>query len=703
MEMFPGLSKKAFNQPEPTPSTKICRPGEFMTRYPKHADDRAQIWKDIRLFGKSLLAFGKTFQRYRAYCKDSATIVPCHSFSDNTIHGIVDRLEYELSHTLRRCVPNFGWKWREAIDKIEAQLPKTSSPAPQITIPSQGENGRPGAIITGKAPATTKRTTTTTTVLTTTSKTTTTTEQTTTTTTTSTTTTSTTTTTTTTTTSTSTTTTTTSTTSTTTTTDSATTSEPYTDPAGTTSTTEWWTQTDTTATTTTEYTTFEPTTTSTTTTTPAPTTTSEAITSTPIFNEDYDRPDLPTKCPYNWMYNLYGRKGTRRLCNRESGECDLKHFAICTTPELGRLASGSCRRTEIVFKYNEIASEFSRLASSSRGKGDRSCMYLVESLPCKELRYKRIRSAEDFYLEFANTAAMVFGACGKDTYESKWTKQLNKLKDLIFTPCNDRGMSIHSESEINDSSNAVTGLCSPTKYGNKNSETFQDSLLLVSNESVAVEKFNRAVEIFEKSPFECNLTKHKVPCDLIRMPSSSPACELAVRVYQLGEFLRPNCPLEVGNELDNLTDDLLSAVEPISGQCSPAAFDAVKSALKRGKIETIDNSLSSEIVRSQNTEVSTGRGRFMPGRMLCLLDTNVKLRYAVEVFESKEQGSKDHSAQLAKFKNYIDYLLDRRGCSINCEDFSSLFSVDSSPVRNVASLLKAARNAVKQVATSCLL
>ena len=80
MEILPGLSKKAFNRPKPTPSTKICRHGEFVTRYPKHADDRAQIWKDIRLFGKSLLAFGKTFQHYRAYCKDSATIVPCHSF-----------------------------------------------------------------------------------------------------------------------------------------------------------------------------------------------------------------------------------------------------------------------------------------------------------------------------------------------------------------------------------------------------------------------------------------------------------------------------------------------------------------------------------------------------------------------------------------------------------------------------------------------
>jgi hypothetical protein len=85
--------------------------------------------------------------------------------------------------------------------------------------------------------------------------------------------------------------------------------------------------------------------------------------------------------------------------------------------------------------------------------------------------------------------------------------------------------------------------------------------------------------------------------------------------------------------MDILTDDLLSAVEPNSGQCSPAAFDAIKSALKRGKIETNENSVSSEIVRSQNGEVSTGRGRFIPGRMLCLLDTNVKLRYAVEVFE----------------------------------------------------------------------
>ena len=84
-----------------------------------------------------------------------------------------------------------------------------------------------------------------------------------------------------------------------------------------------------------------------------------------------------------------------------------------------------------------------------------------------------------------------------------------------------------------------------------------------------------------------------------------------------------------------MTDDLLSAVEPTSGQCSPAAFDAIKSALKRGKIETNENenSVSSEIARAQNGEVSTGRGRFMPGRMLCLLDTNVKLRYAVEVFE----------------------------------------------------------------------
>ena len=80
MELLPGLIKKAFNQPKPTPSPKICRPGEFVTRYPKHADDRTQIWKDIRLFGKSLLAFGKTFQRYRAYCKETATIVPCHSF-----------------------------------------------------------------------------------------------------------------------------------------------------------------------------------------------------------------------------------------------------------------------------------------------------------------------------------------------------------------------------------------------------------------------------------------------------------------------------------------------------------------------------------------------------------------------------------------------------------------------------------------------
>lgn len=174
-------------------------------------------------------------------------------------------------------------------------------------------------------------------------------------------------------------------------------------------------------------------------------------------------------------------------------------------------------------------------------------MYLVESLPCKELRYKRIRSAEDFYLEFANTAAMIFDACGKDEYENKWTRQLNKLKDLIFTPCSDRGMSIHSDSDINESSDPATGLCSPTKYGHKNSETFQESLLLVSNETAAVEKFNRAVEIFENSPYECNLTKHKVPCDLIRMPSSSPACELAVRVYQLGEFLRPRCPLEVKN------------------------------------------------------------------------------------------------------------------------------------------------------------
>lgn len=136
---------------------------------------------------------------------------------------------------------------------------------------------------------------------------------------------------------------------------------------------------------------------------------------------------------------------------------------------------------------------------------------------------------------------MVFDACGKDAYETKWQKQLNKLKDLIFTPCSDRGI----VDELPQIDNTIEGFCSPTKYGPKNSNTFQDSLLLVSNESVAVEKFNRAVEIFESSPYECNLTKNKVPCDLIRMPNNSPACELAIRVYQLGEYLRPRCSLEV--------------------------------------------------------------------------------------------------------------------------------------------------------------
>ena len=128
-------------------------------------------------------------------------------------------------------------------------------------------------------------------------------------------------------------------------------------------------------------------------------------------------------------------------------------------------------------------------------------------------------------------------------------------------------------------------------------------------------------------------TRYSLAYDLVikkHVSTEEPSIFLCESVHV---SLRIHLNFQVGNELDRVTDDLLSAVEPTSGQCSPAAFDAIKSALKRGKIESDENSSSSEIARSQNAEVSTGRGRFMPGRMLCLLDTNVKLRYAVQVFE----------------------------------------------------------------------
>lgn len=132
----------------------------------------------------------------------------------------------------------------------------------------------------------------------------------------------------------------------------------------------------------------------------------------------------------------------------EHEKCELKYLKACTVSIFDRTLGTHCRKHDLLLTYQQLAAEFSRIATA--GAGDRHCVFHTNLVDCEKMDFFNIRKTEKFVEKFVILAEHIFDWCGKDALRAKLATDLNKLvaasiDDCSSAPSTDREIIIEEE------------------------------------------------------------------------------------------------------------------------------------------------------------------------------------------------------------------------------------------------------------------